>query len=326
LVFTSLPLLIIDFPSYLYKKQAMITFLRDIAGHPRFTQLLISVIVLVLAIALARLVRHMMKKYLDTATQRLNVDATRYNFIRHVLSFAIILSALIIIFYTIPELKSLGLSLFAGAGILAVVIGLASQQAFSNIVSGVFIVIFKPFRVNDNIKVGSLFHGIVEDITLRHTVIRDFENRRIVIPNAVMSEETITNSTLTDEKMCNFLFIGISYDSDIDKAIRIIQEEARKHPHFLDNRSSEDLSLGVPDVVVRVISLGDFSVNLRAGIWTLNHRKGFELKCDLHKSIKERFDREGVEIPFPYRTLVYKKDLPAKASPEAGGDIPNQSL
>lgn len=290
----------------------MLSFLRDIAHHPRFTQMLISFIVLALALALARLVRHMMKKYLDTATMRLNVDATRYNFIRHVLSFAIIFSAFIIIFYTIPELKSLGLTLFAGAGIIAAVIGLASQQAFSNIVSGVFIVVFKPFRVNDFIKVGSSYQGKVEDITLRHTVIRDFENRRIVIPNSVMSEETITNATLTDEKMCNFFIVGISYDSDIDKAARIIQDEAMKHPSYIDNRTEEEKENGLPEVVVRVVSLGDFSVSLRASIWTLDFPSGFVLKCDLNRSVKERFDKEGVEIPFPYRTLVYKNDLPAK--------------
>jgi len=287
----------------------MSEMLSGIYTHPRFYQILIILIVIVAAIILTRLVRHTMRKYLEKATTLLQVDATRYNFIRHVLVFFIILSALIIIFYTIPELKSLGLSLFAGAGILAAVIGLASQQAFSNIVSGVFLVIFKPISVGDNIKVGTLYHGIVEDITLRHTIIRDFENRRIVIPNAVMSSETITNATLTDTTICNFLTFGISYDSDIDHAIQIIRDEAMKHPHYFDNRTEEEKRDDVPPVVIRVVALGDFSVNLRASIWTLDPGTGFELKCDLLKSVKERFDREGIEIPFPYRTLVYKKDL-----------------
>lgn len=287
----------------------MLKHLQNTFDHPRFMQFLIAISVIIIAIVLARMVRYAMKKYLLTATTKLNVDATRYNFIRHVISFTIVLGGLIVAFYSIPELKSLGLSLFAGAGILAVVIGLASQQAFSNIVSGVFIVIFKPISVNDNIRVGTLYHGIVEDITLRHTVIRDFENRRIVIPNSVISSETITNATLEDTKMCNFLMIGISYDSDINLAISIIRDEAMKHKNFIDNRTPEEIEKGIPAVIVRVIGLGDFSINLRASIWTVDPGTGFELKCDLNQSIKERFDREGVEIPFPYRTLVYKKDL-----------------
>jgi len=71
--------------------------------------------------------------------------------------------------------------MLAGAGILAVAVGFASQAALSNIISGVFVVIFKPFRVGDRLKINELT-GVVEDITLRHTVIRDLENKRIIIP------------------------------------------------------------------------------------------------------------------------------------------------
>src|SRR3990172_8509923 len=105
--------------------------------------------------------------------------------------------------------------------IIPAIVGFASQQAFSNIISGIFIVIFRPFRVNDIIKVGSLDAGMVEDITLRHTVIRSFENRRLISPNAVISEQTVLNSSIIVEKVCLFLYIGISFDSDVDKTIII---------------------------------------------------------------------------------------------------------
>ena len=123
---------------------------------------------------------------------------------------------------TIPKLKSLGVTIFAGAGILAAIIGFASQAAFSNIVSGIFIVIFKPFRVGDIVKISNLYSGIVEDITLRHTVISDFENKRLIIPNSVISAETIHNSNILDNKICNHIWYGISYDSDVDLATSII--------------------------------------------------------------------------------------------------------
>lgn len=93
--------------------------------------------------------------------------------------------------YETNALRTVATSLLAGAGILAVAVGFASQQALSNIVSGIMIVIFKPFRVNDRLNIGTTFNGIVEDITLRHTVIRDFENKRIIVPNMVISQECL---------------------------------------------------------------------------------------------------------------------------------------
>ena len=235
-----------------------------------------------IAYILLRMLRAILKKFINKSSDEMRVDPTKYTFLSNALGFIIYTIALIVIFLT-------------------------SQAAFSNIVSGIFIVIFQPFRVGDIVKISSSYSGVVEDITLRHTVIRDFENKRLVIPNSVISAETIHNFNIVDEKVCNHIFYGISYDSDIDLAIKIIQQEAMKHRHFIDQRSDEDKARKVPPVVVRLIDFGESSINLRASVWTEDPMKGFELKCDINKSIKERFDREGIEIPFPYRTIVYKE-------------------
>lgn len=198
--------------------------------------------------------------------------------------------------------------MFASAGIFAAIIGLASQQAFSNIFGGIFIVIFKPFRVNDVIKVGTQNWGIVEDITIRHTVIKSFENQRYIIPNSTMSSETILNSSIDDPKTCVSLEMGISYDSDVDLAMKIMKEEAIAHEECLDNRSTEDKMNDEEQVITRLISFGDSSVNIRAYVWANDPIKGFVMKTDLYKSIKKRFDESGIEIPFPHRTLVYKNE------------------
>jgi small conductance mechanosensitive channel len=270
---------------------------------------LIIVGTLVAAFILSKILRALFTKFLQLASSKLNVDPTHYSFLNNLISFVIYFGAFIFIFYTIPGLRALGVTLFAGAGVAAAVVLFASQQAFSNIINGIFIIVFKPFRVGDIIKVGTLNIGKIEDITLRHTVIRDFENRRIIIPNTVIGSETLINSSIRDEHICNFVEFGISYDSDINKAIEIIRDEAMKHPNYIDNRTREEKKNNVHPVMVRVIGFGDSSVNLRAFIWSKDHMSGFILKCDLFKSVKERFDREGVEIPFPYRTIVYKKDI-----------------
>lgn len=237
----------------------------------------------------------------------LNNDPTNYNFLGHFITALIYIVGLSFAIFSIPQLKTLATSMLAGAGILALAVTFASQQALSNIVSGIFIVIFKPFRVNDRIILRDTMAGVVEDITLRHTVIRNFENRRIVIPNSVISNEILINADLEDEKICRFLELGISYDSDVDLAKKIMFEEVRNHPDYFDVRTSEDLENGAPEVTVRVISMGDSSVNLRAWVWAPNSPTAFVMYCDLLESVKKRFDKEGVEIPFPHRTIVEKQ-------------------
>jgi len=242
----------------------------------------------------------------------LRVEETKYRFFKHFISAMIYILGVGFAIYSIPSLRALSVSLFAGAGILAIVIGFASQHAFANIVSGIFIVIFKPFRVGDRITIGTDMRGVVEDINLRHTIIKNFENKRIIVPNSIISNERIKNASIGDEKICKFIEFGISYDSDIDKAMKIIEKEALKHNLHIDNRSIEEKKKNDPIVKVKVIGFGDSSVNLRAWVWVKDSPDAFTLGCDLNKSIKEKFDKAGIEIPYPYRTIVYKKDIKRK--------------
>ncbi|MDE5421068.1 mechanosensitive ion channel family protein [Ancylomarina sp. DW003] len=271
-------------------------------------KVLFVIFVTIIGFIVSKLLRFFMSRLLKRSAKKLNVDPTNYNFLKNAVSFLIFIIVVIISFYSIPELKSIGVSLLASAGILAAIIGFASQQAFSNIISGIFIVIFKPFRVGDYIRIGELNFGSVEDITLRHTVIKNPENRRVIIPNSVISSETILNSTISDPRICTFLEVGISYFSSIDLATRIMQDEAMSHPNFIDNRSEDEKKGNQSPITVRVIQLGESSVVLRAYIWAENSGNAFTMKCDLFKSIKERFEREGIEIPFPHHTVYLRQN------------------
>jgi len=236
----------------------------------------------------------------------LGVSPTTYVFLKNSISFILYSIGIFWIFYNIPYFKTLGSALFAGAGIFAAVIGFASQKAFSNIISGLFILIFKPFRVGDIIEISANSKGVVEEITLRHTVIRDYEFRRVVIPNAIISEQTIINSTITDEKIRKHIEIGISYESDIDLAIEIISDVIQKHPLTLDNRTNEEKELNEPIVPIKLIGLGDFAVTLKAYAWVKNNADSFVLLTDSLYTIKKEFIKQGIDIPYPHRTIVYK--------------------
>ncbi|MGB0525998.1 MAG: mechanosensitive ion channel family protein, partial [Flammeovirgaceae bacterium] len=230
---------------------------------------------------------------------------TNYNFLKNATSFIIFLMAILILMYTIPEFRALGTTLFAGAGILAAIIGFASQQAFSNIVGGVFIVMFKPFRVGDMIEVGTLL-GTVENINLRHTMIKDFQNKRIIIPNSTISAETIVNNHIEDERIRRRIELRVALDADIERAMEIIIDEIKKHPNYLDGRTPEEIEEDTPAVIVRVTLVGEYFINLMTYAWAENPGKAFEMHCDVNKSILIRFRQEGVEVPVPYRAIINK--------------------
>ncbi len=266
----------------------------------------IFICIIIITITVAYLVNRFFRKLILNSTLVMQNDPTNYHFFRHTLVALIYIIGFSIAVYMMPDLRALASSLLAGAGILAVAVGFASQHALSNIISGVFIVVFKPFRIKDRLQVQQWI-GLVEDITLRHTVIRDFENKRILIPNAIISNEVIINSDFDDSRINKWIDVGISYDSDITRAKEIIHEEIMNHPLHIDGRTEEQIEKGDPEVPVRVISLGEYSVHIRGWSWASNAADAFAMSCDLNESIKRRFDEEGIEIPFPYRTITYKE-------------------
>lgn len=236
-------------------------------------------------------------------TDELGAKETSFVFIKNSVSFILYTIGTIYIIHNIPYLSSIGKTLFAGAGILAAIIGFASQKAFSNIISGVFILIFKPFRVGDIIEISGNKKGSVEEITLRHTVIKDFEFRRVIIPNSIISDETIVNSSITDEKIRKQIDFNIGYTADVNMAKGIIRNHLRNHPLFIDNRSPEEVERREDQIVIRMVAWGDYFVTLRAYVWTKNFEDSFILYCDALDSIKKDFQEKGVEIPFP-RTAI----------------------
>lgn len=296
-----------------------------LAGMPQEFRTLIYIGIIILwAFVTMHILRWMISRAVRRGMAESPAEVTRLAFIKNGVSLVVWVIALAAIIYTIPKLRAIAVTLFAGAGIMLAIIGFAAQQAFANIIGGVFIVIFKPFRVGDFIKVGALDYGWVEDITLRHTTIKSFQNRRIIIPNSTMSSENIVNDTIEDPRVCRWVEVGISYDSDIDKAIAIIKEEAEKHPLSIDGRSEEDIADGKPYADVRVVELGEYWIMLRAFIWAESTPHAINMHHNLLKTVKERFDREDIEIPFPYRTIVYKNDIPRKtARSESGPSVQN---
>jgi small conductance mechanosensitive channel len=249
----------------------------------------------------------LLKRYFKKLIKKTDHDITGFLFLKHIISGLIIILGAAFALEQIPEFKVIGHSLLAGAGVISIIVGIASQQSLSNLMSGILIVIFKPFKIHDRITLRGTITGIVEDINLRQVIIKDFENNRIIVPNSVIGSEIIVNSNLLDTKCCKFVEIGIGYGSDINRALAIMKEEVVKHPLHIDNRTPEEIENNAPFPVARVIGLAESSVTLRVWAWAANTPDGFTMYCDLLQSIKRRFDAENIEIPFPKRSVTINK-------------------
>lgn len=250
-------------------------------------------------------------KYLFNRSQRkrgrIVFDETKISFIRQIITTAVYIIGMAAFLSLIPGMEKVSNSILASAGIMAMAVGLASQEALSNIVGGLFIIFSRPFKVGDFIQVDNVIVGTVKEITLRHTVIQNAENRMILIPNNKINSSTIVNSSYGETATCSFIDIGVSYTTDLDHAMATMREEIMKHPMLIDRRSEEDKKNDVPQVVIRVTNLGDSAITLRAWAWAATNGNAFAMKCDLLKSIKERFDAEKIEIPYPYYNQIVMK-------------------
>ncbi len=269
--------------------------------------ILINISVIVLgAIGLNAVVRrlfdHHLRKLVDTDRR------TGVAFLRNGVKAAILLLASFLIIYSIPSLRTLAVGVFAGASVLAAFLGFASQKAFSNIVSGVFIVIFKPFRVDDIIKIQGEI-GTIEDITLRHTVIRALENKRLIYPNSVIDSEPIINWTIKDPRAQKFMFISIAFEADLKRAVEIIREEAMKHPDLRDERTPEEIAEGAPLVDVPVLDFAGSMVNFRVPLWAKDLPTAMRMTWDVQRAIKLRFDENGITMGRPSQINLRSEDL-----------------
>ncbi len=250
-------------------------------------------------------------KYLFRRSQKRKklaiLDQTTSSFIQRLIVYTLYIIGIAIFLSLIPGMEKVSSSILAGAGIMAMAVGFASQEALSNFVSGLFIVFGKPFRIGDSIMIDSVVNGTVAEITLRHTIIKSLDNRMIIIPNSKVNSSTIVNSTIGEQDTCSFIELGVSYDTNLDKAINVMRDEIMHHPLLIDRRTPEEKQGNTPQVVIRVIALGDSAITLKAWAWAANAGNAFVLKCDLLKSIKERFDKENIEIPYPYNNVIVKK-------------------
>ncbi len=218
--------------------------------------------------------------------------------------FVYIIGVTIILTIIFPGLIGIIWSFAIGAGFLAIVVGLGAQKTIGNLLAGMNLTITRPIRVGDAVMVKGEF-GFVEDITLRHTVIRIWDNRRMIIPNSILDDEVIINYSLKDPTMLVPVFVRISYESDIDKAMKIMVDVAKRHPDCLPTEN-------LPNAVI--IEFAESGILLRLLSRAKDQPTAFKMARDLLYQIKKEFDANGIEIPYPRRYLIMDKKIEERIS------------
>jgi small-conductance mechanosensitive channel len=186
----------------------------------------------------------------------------------------------------------------AGAGIAGVAIGFAAKDTLSNLIAGILLILDRPFEVGDRIEVwsapaGSATWGDVIDIGLRATKIKTTDNIVIIIPNNEIMLRDIINYTIISEKIRVRINIGIAYDANLQAAKKIILQVAQATEWVADDPP--------PKVVVR--NFGESAVGLQLRVWIHDARQRMNTISHITDKVKEAFDQEGIEIPYPKRDI-----------------------
>jgi small conductance mechanosensitive channel len=185
-------------------------------------------------------------------------------------------------------------SFVAILGAAGFAIGMALQGTLGNFSSGVMILLFKPFKVGDVIEAAGI-KGSVKEISIFSTTINTPDNVKIIVPNGSLYGGIIKNFNGYDTRRVD-MTMGIGYDSDINKAMEIIND-------LLDK---DERVLAEPARTVAVAELADSSVNIVVRPWA-SAADYWGLYFDFHKNCKEAFDAAGIEIPFPQRVVHMSK-------------------
>jgi small conductance mechanosensitive channel len=244
-----------------------------------------AIVIIVAAILFSGWVR---RRIVALAQRHHRVDATLFGFLGSLAQYAVLAFAAVFV------LNRFGIqttSLVALIGAAGLAIGLALQGTLSNLAAGVMLILFRPFRAGDYIAAGGN-SGTVKEITLFYTELATPENVQVIVPNSDIWSSSITNYSVNPTRRVD-LTVGVSYDSDLKKVDRVLNELV----------AAEGRGLAEPAPFIKLVNLGDFSVDFAVRVW-VNRTDWWDTKCDLTRAVKDRFDSEGIDIPFPTRTLV----------------------
>ena len=217
-----------------------------------------------------------------------HLDPTLFNFLGNIARY------LILAFAGLFVLNTFGIqttSIVAVIGAAGLAIGLALQGTLSNVAAGVMIIMFRAIKIGDFVEVNGV-SGTVKDISLNYTELANLSNVQVIVPNAEVWGNTITNYSINQTRRAEWVF-GVGYGADLKLAEQVIR----------DTIMADERSLTDPAPFLQVNNLGDFSVDFLCRVW-VQSSDYFQYQADMKRKVKEALDANGIDIPFPTRTVL----------------------
>jgi small conductance mechanosensitive channel len=239
-----------------------------------------------------RIVARMLQRGLRKVMEAQEMDKILQTFVSNLVYWTLM------VFVIIAAINQVGIqttSLIAVMGAAGLAVGLALQGSLSNFAAGVLIVLFRPYRVGDWVEAAGI-SGAVEQVQILTTVLKTGDNKQIIVPNSQIMNSIITNYSANETRRVD-LIIGVSYEDDLDKVRKTIQE-------LVD---ADERILGDPACTIAVAALADSSVNFTVRPW-VKTADYWDVMFGLTEAIKKRFDQDGISFPFPQQDVhLYNK-------------------
>ena len=267
--------------------------------HENGIGMIVKIIFIVLILLMFKLLSGITKRVVRRA-----IDSESSTLSKLMGDFFVTMSGkLVMLIGIMVALSQLGIKIapmLAGLGIAGFIIGFALQDVLSNFASGIMILIYQPFDVGDTIEVPEV-SGRVQHMNLVSTIILTFDNQKLVVPNNKIWGNIIRNIHAERLRRVDLSF-GIGYQDNISHAEQVLREIVEEH----------ELILKSPEPVIKLHALNESSVDFIVRPWT-NTENYWEVYWDVTRRVKERFDSEGISIPFPQRA-VHIQQQPAPGS------------
>jgi small-conductance mechanosensitive channel len=261
-----------------------------------FSKAIHIIVIFSITVAIANLVGKIFRNYIQKSNLPIPTTGLAYG----ILKGTVMVIGLLII------LNVLGISitpLLTALGVGGLAVALALQDTLANLFAGIHILMEKSIRVGDFVKLETGQEGYVEDITWRTTRVRMLPNNIVVVPNNKLSQSIVTNYYLPEKRMSLLISIGVSYSSDPEKVEKVLVEEAKKGVGEIPGL------LGDPEPFVRFIpGYGESSLDFTLICQVKEFVDQYLAQHELRKRIFKRFQEEGIDIPFPHRTVYLREE------------------
>jgi len=256
-----------------------------------------SVIMFLIVVTLFTVTSHLLQRMVQTQVfSRMRIDeGTQYTLTR-ISHYTIMIIGAVVAFQFIG-IDLTGLAIIVG--FLSVGIGFGLQNITSNFVAGLILLLERPIKVGDRVILGNQ-EGDVVEIKMRSTTVRTLNNIAVIVPNSEFVSSKLENWSYGDQNVRVDIDIGVSFESNLEKVMRSLLEVAEEHPEVLKHPAADVLHTG----------FGDSAWNIRLRIWLEHPRRHPQVRSEINCAIVQKFQQNGVEIPFPQRDLHLRSPLP----------------